>query len=98
MAELRLRAAARADLVAIDEHSAIQFGAEVGEAYTRGILEAFALLRDHPHAGASQPNLGIGIRCLTHRQHRILYQVDRDLILIVRVIHHAMDSRRALKK
>jgi toxin ParE1/3/4 len=98
MAELRLRAAARADLVAIDDYSALQFGQQVAEAYTRGIRDAFQLLRDHPMAGAAQPKLGSGVRSLTHRQHRIIYLVEGDLVLIVRVVHHAMDARKALKQ
>lgn len=98
MARLRLRAAARADLAAIDEYSAVQFGQEVAEAYTRGIFDAFQLLRDHPMAGPTQPKLGRGMRRLTHRQHRILYLIEGDLVVIVRVIHHSMDARKALKQ
>ncbi len=85
-------------MAAIDEFSALQFGQQVAEAYTRGIFDAFQLLRDHPMTGAAQPKLGSGVRCLTHRQHRIIYFVEGYLVAIVRVIHHAMDARKALRQ
>lgn len=98
MIKLRLRAAARADLVAIHDYSSAQFGDDVAEIYTRGIRDAFKLLRDHPLIGPAQPKLGRGVRCLTHRQHRIVYIVETDLVVIVRIVHHAMDARRALNQ
>ena len=63
----------------------------------RGFDELFDLLRRHSFAGQKASDLGKGIRSLTHRSHRILYQAGKDEVLIVRVLHHAMDAKRALK-
>jgi toxin ParE1/3/4 len=96
MAKLRLSVAARADLVEIRNFSLAEFGSEVADTYFRGFNQAFALLRERPFAGVTQPELGDHLRCLTQRRHRIFYRVDGDIILIVRIIHHARNARRAL--
>ncbi len=97
MADVRFSSAARSDLVIIDEYSARQFGDDVTDVYARGFMEAFDLLARHPHTGAGWERLGEGIRCLTHRQHRIFYHIDGDTVLIARILHHAMDERAALR-
>jgi toxin ParE1/3/4 len=97
VAEIEFTNAAVADLSEIDEFSLAQFGEEVGEAYMRGFDKAFALLIDHPHAGAETPEYGKAYRCFIHRKHRIFYVVEGEVVLIVRVIHHAMDTKTALK-
>lgn len=89
--------AARSDLVAIRDYSLEQFGPEAADLYFLGFDEAFDLLSEHPLAGAAYPNLGTGMRCLTHRRHRLLYRVEEDVVLIVRIVHHAMDAQQALK-
>lgn len=97
MAELDLSPAARADLLAIRVYSVDRFGGEVADAYFLGFDAAFALLRQHPMAGAARTDLGKGIRCLIHRRHRMFYHIDGDTVVIVRIVHHARDARQALK-
>ncbi len=86
-----------ADFDAIDAYSFEEFGEDIADAYMRGFDELFELLRSHPKAGMAASELGKGIRKLTHRQHRIFYTVDGDLVFIARILHHAMDPKRALK-
>jgi toxin ParE1/3/4 len=96
-ARLRLSSAAETELEAIDAYSFEQFGDEVAASYMHGFDELFDLLRRYPLAGKDTCELGKGIRSLTHRSHRIFYQVNKDQILIVRILHHAIDARRVLK-
>jgi toxin ParE1/3/4 len=98
MAELRLTAAARAYLIDIRRYSVAEFGATVADGYFRGFKDAFALLRERPFAGAQRIDLPTGVRCLLHRRHKILYQVDGDRVLIVRVIHHARNVKTMLPR
>jgi toxin ParE1/3/4 len=98
VAELDLSAAARADLVDIRIFSLEPFGPEVADRYFRGFAAAFALLADHPLAGAARPEIGNRIRCFTHRKHRIFYVVDAHVVLIVRILHHATDAGRVFKQ
>lgn len=96
MARLRLSTAARADLIEIRKYSLFEFGHGVADSYFRGLNTVFALLRERPFAGASRSDLGDGLRCFTHRRHRIFYRIESDLVLIVRIVHHAQSARRAL--
>lgn len=93
---VRLTPAAEVDLTEIDAYGVEQFGEEIADAYTRRIYQVFDLLRRHPLAGQEEADLGKGIRRFTHRNHRIFYRVDDDLVLIVRIIHHARDMKRDL--
>jgi toxin ParE1/3/4 len=88
--------AAEADLTDIDAFSVAQFGDEVAELYMRGFTEAFVLLGQFPNAGPALPELSDGLRCLIHSRHRVLYRFMNDTVLIVRVVHHAIEMRRAL--
>ncbi len=97
MAEVEFSNAAEADLVAIDEYSAAQFGEDVAFDYMHGFDAAFARLRDFPESGRSMPELGDAIRCLVHRRHRIFYSYDETRVFVVRIVHHAMDAKRVLK-
>lgn len=96
--KLRLSAAARDDFREIDAFSHEQFGADIADAYMRGFRELFDLLRRYPKAGVEALELGEGIRSLTHRKHLILYAVQDEVVLILRLVHGARDAKQALKR
>ncbi len=95
---VKLSAAARADLVDIRKFSNDQFSAIIANSYFMGFDEVFDLLRRHPRAGAAKPEFGKDIRCIVHRKHRIFYQFDGEVVLILRIIHHARNAKRELKR
>ncbi|HYI49685.1 MAG TPA: type II toxin-antitoxin system RelE/ParE family toxin [Allosphingosinicella sp.] len=97
MAEPWLRAAADADFVDILDFSIARFGVSVGEDYIRSFEQPFALLRRHPKAGELRTDLKPPLRCLHHRQHRIFYDEEDDVVWIVRVLHRAMDAEALLR-
>jgi toxin ParE1/3/4 len=97
VARVILSRAARDDLVAIRLYSIEQFGPEVADKYFLGFDFAFDLLASFPAAGSATSQYGKVYRCLVHRSHRIFYRVDKDVVRIVRILHHAMDAKRALK-
>lgn len=98
VAKVSFSNAAVADLCAIDEYSLTQFGEEIGEAYMHGFDKVFALLKDYPLAGSEASKYGKAYRCMMHRRHRIFYVVDDEMVLIVRILHHAVDAKLALKR
>jgi toxin ParE1/3/4 len=91
MVEIRLSAAALADLDEIDEYGATIFGSERASAYSRGFGEVFDRLRRYPRSGPVRQELGQGIRSVLYRQHQVYYVVDDQRVQILRVIHHARD-------
>jgi toxin ParE1/3/4 len=96
MTKLILTPAARGDMVEIDEWGYQQFGKEVADSYSRKLHSAFDQLAEYPQSGKAAPEYGKTYRCLVHRKHRIFYAVERDVVRIVRVLHHAQDARRHL--
>ena len=86
---LRIGAIARADLAAIRRYSVREFGADVADAYFRGFNKAFEVLLAHPLAGTDREDIGPGALIYVHRRHRILYRVEDEMVVIVRVLHHA---------
>lgn len=94
MKRLKLSAVARADLSAIRRYSIREFGPDVADAYFRGFGKVFDLLRSRPLAGPAQPDIAPDAWSFTHRCHRILYRIDEDQVVIVRVLHHAQQVAR----
>jgi toxin ParE1/3/4 len=89
--------AARDDLIAIRFYSIEQFGPDVADEYFLGFDEAFDLLASYPLTGSAAYEYGKSYRLLMYRRHRIFYTVNDDVVHIVRIFHHAMDTRRVLK-
>ena len=98
MAEVRFSPKARADLAEIDDYSTDTFGDEVAASYARGFNDIWDRLERHPEFGATQPMLGRKVRSIPHRSHRIFYEIDREVVLVLRIFHHARDVKRSLLK
>lgn len=98
MAEVRFSPKSRTDLAEIDEYGAEAFGDEVAAKYSRGFDEAFELLARHPQIGSERQRLGAHVRTLSYKRHRIFFEVDGEVVLILRIFHHARDVKRSLLK
>jgi toxin ParE1/3/4 len=96
MVKLVLTLAARADMVEIDEWGYQQFGEEVADNYSRKLRTAFNQLANHPLSGKATPEYGAAYGLLTQSRHRIFYTVKGDVVRIVRILHHAIDAKRAI--
>ncbi len=97
MAKLILTSAERSDMVEIDEWGCQQFGKDVADNYSSKLHSAFDQLAGQPQSGKAVPEYGKAYRCLVHRRHRIFYKATNDVVLIVRILHHALDAKKALK-
>ena len=95
MLRLDIKAAARAELRNIYEFSVAEFGTRVAETYLTGLRSAFDRILEFPGIGPVYPDVVPEVRSLAYRSHRIFYQLDGDLILIVRVLHHRQSAARA---
>lgn len=91
---LELSRRAQADLDEIRDHSVGQFGVDQTIAYLDGIERAFRQLLAFPKMGSTHATLIPEIRSIGCQQHRIYYALDRDRIVVVRVLHKAMDVER----
>ena len=82
---------AERDLDDILTYGTRRFGEDVGDEYFFSFEAAFALLEANPKAGEPIDQIDPGVRKLTHRRHRIFYEIDGDRIWVLRVRHHAQD-------
>jgi toxin ParE1/3/4 len=98
MADLRLTVAARQDLETIQDQGLDRFGVQATRMHMQGFERIFSLLRTHPGAGEARADYGENIRVFSHRPHRIIYHVSGKDILIVRVLHAAMDAAAAMRR
>lgn len=92
MADVVLSHRAEADLDNIYAWSVEEFGHVVADAYQADFHEIFSLLRDHPEAGERYRHTRRPYRMLTCRRHRVFYRVEKQRVLIVRVLHQAQSD------
>lgn len=66
-------------------------GAEVAEAYARTLGAAMERLLDYPESGVPR-DLRPGLRSLAAGEHHIFYRIERQEIVVARVLHKAVDA------
>ena len=87
MADVVVRAEARADMVAIYANGVAQFGEDAARSYMRGIDQALSRLVGHPLIGPAYPGLRSSIRYLACRRHHIFYDFDGTTVWVLSLIH-----------
>ncbi|MDO7843370.1 type II toxin-antitoxin system RelE/ParE family toxin [Sphingomonas immobilis] len=92
---LERTAAAEDDLEDIVAFTALAFGEHAARDYFSSFEGSFARLIAHPEIGAPLSKILPGVRKLTHRRRRIYYEIEGDLVRVLRVLHSAMDERSA---
>lgn len=89
-----LRLEAEADLRSIDSFSRERYGNAVTDEYMAEIDAAFERLADYPELGRPVKSGKVPLRVTKAGRHRIFYYFDGQRIVIVRLLHDAMDARR----
>lgn len=88
---IELRPRALADLEKIYRFSLEHWGIDRAESYIRKIDEAFRQLSDHPRLDQGRDDVLPGILAFRVLSHVIFYRHDQDRIVVIRVLHQAMD-------
>ena len=83
----RVSIQAQFDLDDIFELGAAGFGNVRAEKYLRSMQNAFSLLGDYPKLAQERPEFQSGMRIYPVGVHVVVYLVDEDGVLIVRVRH-----------
>jgi toxin ParE1/3/4 len=91
---LELSRRAQADLDDIRDYSLAEFGVARAFAYLDAVEAAFRRIVEFPDVGAVHPLVHPPIRSLSCQQHRIFYEIEGNAILILRILHKAMDVQR----
>ena len=91
----RLSNAATQDIEELLGQSLAEFGLQQTENYFTSLTRCLELLGDNPEAGRSAEEIRPGYRRFPHKSHLIFYKpLDKDTILVVRILHHHMDAIR----
>lgn len=96
MAELRLSRRAASDLAEIADYTIAEFGIDQARRYRDQLQACFQSLLANPTLGRSAEEVAPGLRRIRQQAHVVFYRVERDGLLIVRVLHHSMDFERHL--
>lgn len=83
--------AALADLKNIAAYTQKTWGASQRRKYLKGLDKAFKFLADCPLSGNQCDYITKGLRKHPHESHIIFYEVNKDSIFVVRVLHNSMD-------
>jgi toxin ParE1/3/4 len=99
MAEVRLSRRAAVDLEGVHIYSIENFGEAVAEAYRRDLEACFSRIGEDPRLGrplAGRTRTFFRLNC---REHAIFFErTDDGDVIVVRVLHSAMDFKRHLPR
>ena len=94
MARYDLTESARADLAAIADHTARQWGAAQTDAYLGALETRLDLLAAQPLLGHERPELAEGIRSFPVESHVVYYVRATVGIVVLRILHKRQDPHR----
>ncbi|MBJ3786878.1 type II toxin-antitoxin system RelE/ParE family toxin [Devosia sediminis] len=86
-----LTADARDDLDRISLWGLERFGLNQAEKYDLRLADTFDALAANPRMAPERLNFGRSVRLMTCEANHILYVIDGDDIIILRVLHHLQD-------
>ena len=87
----RLSRGARQDIIDIYLHSEEAFGEAQADRYIADLESTFAFLAAHPMAARERVELIPPVRIHPYRAHLIVYRLDGDDVLILRLRHGRAD-------
>jgi toxin ParE1/3/4 len=87
----KLTPEAENDLIEIYLYGFKNFGEAQAESYFSELEEVFRMLGETPLICRERLEFFPPVRIHPHGRHLIVYVIDTDRILIVRVLHHSMD-------
>lgn len=95
---MRVRFTHRAeiDITELYHHGVKNFGITQADRYAEALHEACAAIADFPGADRLRMEYMPPVRIRHYASHYIIYVVDSETILVIRVLHHASDITRHL--
>lgn len=87
MTDWKLSRRADRDLVELYLYGAETFGRATALAYLDDLYSCFGRLAQNPRLGRPADATGAGLRRLEHRRHVVFYEIEREDVLIVAIVH-----------
>lgn len=87
MPTYRFSKLARLDLIEIGDYTLDHWGADQAIRYLDSLKRCFDLLAANPEIGRRCDRLRKGYRRIEHEKHVVFYRLDKEDVLIVRIVH-----------
>jgi len=98
MRSYKLTEAAKNDLREISTYTKKTWGKEQEKVYRESIRTALRIVAKLPGIGRKREELAEGLRSFPVGNHIAYYIEKSNLIIVVRILHPAMDTEKAMKK
>ncbi len=95
--KIRFTAQADTDIVQSYLYGFTQFGQRRAEQYEQSLRHVIGIIADNPHIAAERNEYTPPVRVHHHGKHYIVYRIEQDHILIVRVLRDEADLARHLR-
>ena len=96
MLSVRLTPQAERDLEEIWLFSAQTWSLQQAETYVAALADTFELLRITPEMAPERREISPPVRIHRHRSHLIVYRIETEVLLVIRVLHMKAHWRAAL--
>ena len=90
MRRRRIGARARRDLKEIWRYTGETWGIEQADRYNHSLNDVFDRLASFPEIGRDRPDIGAGVRVFRAERHVVLYRIELNGIVVLRVVHQSM--------
>jgi toxin ParE1/3/4 len=94
MGSYRISKRADTDILQIVIYTTEHFGTRQAQRCHAGLERTFQVLARNPGRGRSTPEVGSNLWRCNYESHIVFYRPSTDGVLIVRVLHQAMDAAR----
>ena len=91
MANYHLRDKALADLDILYEYGIVTFGLQMADGYYDGLIEQFESLATNPKMYRERWELNPPVRICPYKSHTIIYMIEKEEVVIIRVRHSRED-------
>lgn len=85
------------DIIDIYHYSFSNYGQEQADSYFERMQTCLEIIRKNPEIGRFDARVTPAIRRFDFESHVIFYDVIKDYILVVRILHHAMNFVKNLR-
>lgn len=89
MLRLELSTDAERDVESMFLHGVMQFGVPQAGSYSSGLRQTLDHIVQHPAAARLREEIRPPVRLYRYRAHHILYAVDGERIIVLRILHHS---------
>ena len=86
------------DLVEIYRYGFINYGENKADLYIKALKEKCQFIAVMPNLYPDRDEFNPPVKIHHHRKHLIIYVIENDAILIVRILHDRMDIQQHIEK